>query len=369
MKVEVNIQKKYFFILLGAILIIGAGIFAYAFNSGTNYANPSSTSDVGYKNAAQATSFGHTADETNVKINGQVITLQDAINLGLLGNASGGSLFKSGSYIGNSGTQTIDVGFRPDTVIVYSGLTTDYFFIRGKNEPSGGAYITSLTANGFSVGGGNYVNQGGTTFYYAAWGESSGGAARDSNEVTAKIVFTIPNSMGPVSASLAPHVWIVPPGVTSAKVTVVGAGGGGSGGLSQSIITTIPGQIYNINVGKGGGTKGYFNSAFPGGNSYFSGNGIDIIAMGGLGGHGGDNRFGPGAPCLGGSGAPTGTGQITSEGLPGFGNCNGGGWGAPSLIGFEGGSASADYTGPPAGNGAGGGAGANGQIIIEYALA
>jgi len=43
MKIEVNIEKKYFFIILGVILILGAGIFVYAYNS-----NPPVPSNFGH---------------------------------------------------------------------------------------------------------------------------------------------------------------------------------------------------------------------------------------------------------------------------------------------------------------------------------
>ena len=51
MKIEVNVQKKYFFILLGAILIIGAGIFGYAYNNPPGTGVPSV--------------FGHSIDEVD----------------------------------------------------------------------------------------------------------------------------------------------------------------------------------------------------------------------------------------------------------------------------------------------------------------
>src|SRR3989338_10744513 len=49
MKIEVNVQKKYFFVFLGAMLIIGAGIFAYAYN------NPPTGGD--------SSIFGHSVNE------------------------------------------------------------------------------------------------------------------------------------------------------------------------------------------------------------------------------------------------------------------------------------------------------------------
>ena len=49
MKIEVNVRKRYFFLILGAILILGAVIGAYAFSANGVGGNPAV--------------FGHSAGE------------------------------------------------------------------------------------------------------------------------------------------------------------------------------------------------------------------------------------------------------------------------------------------------------------------
>jgi len=80
MKIEVNIEKKYFFTILVTLLIIGAGIFVYAFNS-----NP-------LQSANAPATFGHSGDETQVEYDGNAMTLQkalEAINIKIANNPSG----------------------------------------------------------------------------------------------------------------------------------------------------------------------------------------------------------------------------------------------------------------------------------------
>jgi hypothetical protein len=90
MKIEVNITKKKFFVILIAIFVLAAGFAVYAYNVGSNYASPSNTAAAGYNAATEAAKFGHTSDELNVKIRGvtETVTLQDAINKGFLSNES-----------------------------------------------------------------------------------------------------------------------------------------------------------------------------------------------------------------------------------------------------------------------------------------
>jgi hypothetical protein len=74
MKIEVNLEKRYFFTLLGTILILGGILGVIAYNSG-----------------AEPSVFGHSAEELDVEINGQTMTLQEAID---------GSLFsKNDPYV------------------------------------------------------------------------------------------------------------------------------------------------------------------------------------------------------------------------------------------------------------------------------
>lgn len=77
MKIEVNVRKRYFFAILGVVLLLGIIGVVYAF--GTN--NPAV--------------FGHSAGEIEVILtDGSVTTLNDAITTGKLG-ASGGSVTSS----------------------------------------------------------------------------------------------------------------------------------------------------------------------------------------------------------------------------------------------------------------------------------
>lgn|SRR3989338_3459948 len=79
MKIELNLEKKYFLGILGAIFIL-AGIFAvYAqFNLNTPFT----------KTKEQAVNFGHGADEVVVDVGGVKYTLQDAITQGKLGGVT-----------------------------------------------------------------------------------------------------------------------------------------------------------------------------------------------------------------------------------------------------------------------------------------
>ena len=247
MKIEVNVQKKYFFILLGAILIIGAGIFGYAFNSGANYANPSSTSDVGYKNAAQAASFGHTADETNVKINGQVITLQDAINQGLFGGGGSGSIVVCGGWL----NRYYDTDPPNNNVRIVSGSTW------GCATPT----VVPQCPNGYDVINSARITANGGENTYLCVLHSAGGSGVNSGEFTRPYGFEQNGT----------YSWTVPAGVSRVMVEVwgggggggctaysngisSGGGGGGSGGYSRSVINVVSGQTYNIVVGTGGKT-------------------------------------------------------------------------------------------------------------------
>ena len=111
MKIEVNISKKYFFIILASILI-AAGVFVvYAYGSG-----PPSV-------------IGHTGTEVDVTIAGQPYTLQQAIDQGKF---SGGPDYDSGwisSWIWEgSGSRTTQIvhplGQTPSRFLVYAKIKT-----------------------------------------------------------------------------------------------------------------------------------------------------------------------------------------------------------------------------------------------------
>ncbi len=67
MKFEVNISKKYFFVILSSILILAGAFVVYAFGSG------------------QAPNIlGHSSEEIQITVNGTNMSLQNAINQGRL---------------------------------------------------------------------------------------------------------------------------------------------------------------------------------------------------------------------------------------------------------------------------------------------
>jgi len=80
MKIEVNISKTRFFIILGLMLLLSCGVFVYAYNSQFNNA------------ATSAASFGHSADEVVVKMasDGSLKTVQELLQGGV-GSSVGGS--------------------------------------------------------------------------------------------------------------------------------------------------------------------------------------------------------------------------------------------------------------------------------------
>jgi len=92
MKIEVNIEKKYAFLIVGLIIVlIGViGVYASWDNSKTVF---------------------HSANDVKVNINGQDYSLQEAINLGKISNYSSGSaqgfhVSNSELYTGNCGADT-----------------------------------------------------------------------------------------------------------------------------------------------------------------------------------------------------------------------------------------------------------------------
>lgn len=88
-----------------------------------------------------------------------------------------------GSYTGNgSGKQIAGLGLSPEFVVVMgdigrhavqriSGMSSSYAFAQ---DAGSSQRITSLDADGFSVGSGDTVNAAGTAYAYAAWSETPG---------------------------------------------------------------------------------------------------------------------------------------------------------------------------------------------------
>jgi hypothetical protein len=188
----------------------------------------------------------------------------------------------------------------------------------------------------------------------------------------------------------ASGVFTVPPGVTTARVTVIGGGGaagyhavqpgagGGGGGSATGIVSgLLPGQTIPVTVGAAGVAP---TSPAYGGNGGTSSFGAYISATGGQGGQGGTASLfataggaggagfggqfnqsgamgddGSAVSSHGGSGGGAGRGRGASGPLPGLSasGYGGGGGGGGASIG-------ASPTGSP------GGAGGAGIVIVEY---
>ena len=131
MKIEVNIDKKYFFILLSTILLIGAGIFVYAY---------------GDFSSGDPQIMGHSSDELNVKIAGlpNPITLQEAIELGLLGS------IVSKRYIcdGSKATEKFVSCTIPESNRWAGCFVVGFEAVDGGGAFDDGCFVTKTAANG-----------------------------------------------------------------------------------------------------------------------------------------------------------------------------------------------------------------------------
>ena len=87
MKIEANINKKYFIILLGAILVLAGAIYVNAYNSGMS-----------------PNVFGHSGEEIEVIIDGETKLLNDALVL----NCTQAQRYE---HIGDTGTFEIHSGW------------------------------------------------------------------------------------------------------------------------------------------------------------------------------------------------------------------------------------------------------------------
>jgi hypothetical protein len=99
MKIEVNLSKRFILKFLILIVIFAGVLLVYAYNSAV-YPNPPNISyNNSYKSASQAELFGHTSDEVNIRLkNGIVMTLQDAIDSGIIPTSSSVSYEQSPIY-------------------------------------------------------------------------------------------------------------------------------------------------------------------------------------------------------------------------------------------------------------------------------
>ena len=189
--------------------------------------------------------------------------------------------------------------------------------------------------------------------------------------------------------------FVVPNGVTQAKVTVIGGGaaggthsiypggGGGAGGRAFGVVTGLtPGSTIYVTVGAGGAASPTPAAGGAGGSSSF---GTYLSATGGAGGGGGTANE-PTAGGAGGSGGPGGNGvggEVNEGGaygtdcvIPaargGDGGGPGGGRGATGAMpgmaasGPGGGGGGGGCSVPGGGTGAPGGSGATGLVFVEY---
>jgi hypothetical protein len=184
--------------------------------------------------------------------------------------------------------------------------------------------------------------------------------------------------------------FVVPNGVSSARVSVIGgggaggyhatmpSGGGGAGGNAVGIINNLsPGQAIAVTVGGGGGAPTGYGVGNSGGTSSF---GSYIGAYGGGGGGGGTtpyfaNSGGAGGLSFGGQVNNTGSYGtdsivVASRGGDGGGPGNGRGTSGPEagISGFGYGGGGGGGGSSPGANPAGspGGAGGPGLVVIEY---
>lgn len=193
----------------------------------------------------------------------------------------------------------------------------------------------------------------------------------------------------PPSAQVIPTVvvktatgtWTCPVGITRAKITVVGAGGGasnyvasqsgiggGGGGAAIKYATVVPGTVYTATVGAGGagGASGGNNAGVAGGTSSLAGTAFTTVsATGGAGGNA------VGTDAAGGIGSD---GDINIPGGTGVGSTSNSNT-PPATGGSSIFSGSTPLGTAGRGYGAGGGgrsgdvggaAGADGVVIIEY---
>ena len=180
--------------------------------------------------------------------------------------------------------------------------------------------------------------------------------------------------------------WVVPNGVTSVQVTVIGAGGGGgggywpttalnanggggggSGGYKTSTVSVTPGSTISVKVGIGGkggagGTQSGITAGSTGGSSSF---GSYITVTGGGGGQPGSaTSVGTGGSSGTPSGNPGSNGVITYYGIANFaGGVGGKNAYAPTGTGGVG-SDNGQYDGGGIGR-----QGNNGAVIVQYTQA
>jgi len=115
MRLELNIHKKYFLILLGAILVISAGIFVYAQASTPNPGHDISQIG-GFPVCGANEALTHTDSGWS------------CVGVSSDGGSGGSSNFAEGSYSGSANSnniRTVNLGFSPKAVVVYRGGSSE----------------------------------------------------------------------------------------------------------------------------------------------------------------------------------------------------------------------------------------------------
>ncbi len=125
MKVEVNIGKRYVFLLLGVILVLAGIIFGYA-----TWSNPS---------------VSHDASSVKIRIGGTDYSLQEAVDSGMIGSGAGGGT----SVYALSGQQVV---FVPPSTRSYSVKATGV--IHSTHEDGGFIWMNN---NGMAISPKLYV--------------------------------------------------------------------------------------------------------------------------------------------------------------------------------------------------------------------
>lgn len=400
---------KVFYLFLIIVLIL-TGVAAYNFSSNLN-----------------PNILGHKSDEINISLNGNVTTLQKAIDSGIFTSCNSTAIpaenVSEELITGNSiSSFEIDVSIGGRIMNLQQAID--------KGALGGGFYeiIESIPELGGQERGHSaneiLIDLNGTKINLQE--------ALDRNILGTKtcvsIVFDYFTATNGQTSSNGIYTWNVPSGVNEITVETVGAGGGGGGsytaailiggdgggggGYGKSSFSTQSGETYVVSVGKGGlggidsggyggspvsGTKGGMSNLSKQGTILISSDGGNGGIYGGNGGVGGgstgeiiSNRGGNGGAGIYGAvlycgGAIGGSAGIAPNGNGGTGGtCSGGGGGA-SEIGNGGRGAktyfyNSGYYAQNGNIGSGGGGGSwtgsygvktgadggNGRVVISY---
>ncbi len=307
MKIEVHVTKRYFFGILGLVLLLAGVLMVYAYGTST----PSV--------------FGHSAGEVEVQINGQTFNLQQAINQG---NISVNGASGAGSGVQSQFTRTITFNEPLSNPLIHrSGPTHTLVFPSGVSKArvkvwgaggAGGSRISENSGGGFGGGGGAYVEG----IINVVPGEKytitvgSGGIARSSQTSS-------PPSTGGQSSFSSTTTVLLRANGGGAGGSGVGTGGADNGGTGGT--GTVDASVTNslILVGQ----RGSGNTASP---PYLKGGDSGLAGPGGTNNNIGLDR-GPGSRGDRDGKFPGGAGSGTIDWWRGLYGANGGGDGADGM--------------------------------------